>query len=56
MEKEKIEVHKESVFELTPNQKKTFQHFQKFIADDNLKVFILKGYAEPAKPADPIFH
>ncbi len=49
MEKEKIDVHKESVYELTSNQKKAFQHFQKFIADDNLKVFILKGYAGTGK-------
>lgn len=49
MEKEKIVVHKESVFELTPNQKKTFQHFQKFVADNELKVFILKGYAGTGK-------
>lgn len=49
MEEETIEVHEESAFELTSNQKKAFQHFQQFVASDKLKVFILKGYAGTGK-------
>lgn len=49
MEKEKIDVHKESVYELTSNQKKAFENFRNFISNEQIKVFILKGYAGTGK-------
>jgi len=49
MEKEKFVFETDNALELTANQKKAFQNFCKFIADDSLKVFILKGYAGTGK-------
>ncbi len=49
MEKEKFVFETANALELTANQKKAFQNFCKFIADDSLKVFILKGYAGTGK-------
>lgn len=42
-------MNKKELFELTPGQKRAFDGFKRFIADNNAKVFILKGYAGTGK-------
>lgn len=40
---------RENNFELTSNQKKAFENFRNFISNEQIKVFILKGYAGTGK-------
>ncbi len=47
--KESIAQSSKKAFELTSNQKKAFENFRNFISNDQIKVFILKGYAGTGK-------
>ena len=46
---ESIAQSSKKAFELTSNQKKAFENFRDFISNDQIKVFILKGYAGTGK-------